>query len=47
MTPVTGAAVTSATVSVTVDNAVLKAQDVQAVEQRDHPAGSTPGTRSC
>jgi hypothetical protein len=31
MTPVTGAPVTSATVVVTVDNAVLKAQDVQAV----------------
>jgi len=31
MTPATGATVTSATVSVTVDNAVLKAQDVQAV----------------
>ena len=31
MTPVSGAAVTSATVSVTIDNAVLRAQDVQAV----------------
>ena len=31
MTPASGAVVTSATVSVTVDNALLKAQDVQAV----------------